>query len=546
MKRKSKSANPEKQAQLAQLIPYLLLALPVPAIILSVLAHFDVSPSQTELSATSVAMMIFLTLTWLSLSLVTIILRHNQNKQIATLLYSTYFLTSAVHTWLISGLASLFAAYWSLLLIASFLLLDKIGYQISVLAFLVVSIVSAVLVGHNDSLGLLSDTMIIIAVLISSFIVVIIHLYQQTMRHDLLLSQRREEIERGRTLTLINNITDAVLGTDQDGNVKVHNAAALSLLDTNQDIVDMPIDQVIQLHTIDDHKINTFKELSRSRSIRQRDDIIMRLSDGDQLRLEVTFAPVQNSSESGTKIDSYVLIIRDVTRLKSLEEERDEFISVVSHELRTPVAIAEASLSNSKILSTRGLQEKTEEAIDEAHKQVLFLAKMVNDLSTLSRAERGTSDEPEIIDPIEFAKQLDKEYSSQAEEKNLEFILIVPETSPHINVSRLYLHELLQNLITNAIRYTHQGSITLKLEHLKGYLRFSVQDTGIGIGKSDQSNIFKRFYRAEDYRTRETSGTGLGLYISAKLAKKLNCKIDLTSRLNHGSTFSFKIPIHDK
>ncbi|QWQ32688.1 ATP-binding protein [Candidatus Minimicrobia naudis] len=96
-----------------------------------------------------------------------------------------------------------------------------------------------------------------------------------------------------------------------------------------------------------------------------------------------------------------------------------------------------------------------------------------------------------------------------------------------VKVSRLYLEEILQNFITNAIRYTQKGSITLSIKKNKsGEITFKVIDTGIGISKADIAKIFDKFYRAEDYRTRETKGTGLGLYVSAKLAKKLGCKIE--------------------
>ena len=81
----------------------------------------------------------------------------------------------------------------------------------------------------------------------------------------------------------------------------------------------------------------------------------------------------------------------------------------------------------------------------------------------------------------------------------------------------------------------------LRLVHI---IHFSVSDTGIGISKSDQTKIFNKFYRSEDYRTRETGGTGLGLYVAMKLSKKLGTHIDLKSRLNHGSTFSFELPAH--
>jgi len=109
-------------------------------------------------------------------------------------------------------------------------------------------------------------------------------------------------------------------------------------------------------------------------------------------------------------------------------------------------------------------------------------------------------------------------------------------------VSRLYLHELLQNFITNAIKYTRDGSVTLKIHKSRDEVRFEVSDTGIGISKSDQAKVFDKFYRSEDYRTRETNGTGLGLYVTRKLAKKMGTQIELKSRLNHGSSFSFTLP----
>ena len=94
------------------------------------------------------------------------------------------------------------------------------------------------------------------------------------------------------------------------------------------------------------------------------------------------------------------MILRDITKQKSLEEERDEFISVVSHELRTPLTIAEGSLSNLQIMMNREeiSRDRLTENVVLSHNQVLYLAKMVNDLSTLSRAERGTADATEEID----------------------------------------------------------------------------------------------------------------------------------------------------
>ena len=133
------------------------------------------------------------------------------------------------------------------------------------------------------------------------------------------------------------------------------------------------------------------------------------------------------------------------------------------------------------------------------------------------------------------------EYAPQAGAKGLHFNLdLSPKLSP-VMASRLYLKELLQNFVTNAIKYTKTGEIIVSAQQVGGTIEFKVKDTGIGISKSDQAHIYEKFYRSEDYRTRETGGTGLGLYVATKLAKKLGVRIEMTSRLNHGSSFGFTI-----
>ena len=139
-----------------------------------------------------------------------------------------------------------------------------------------------------------------------------------------------------------------------------------------------------------------------------------------------------------------------------------------------------------------------------------------------------------------------EEYHKEASDKGLHLNLDLGATLGHVQASRLYLEELLQNFITNAIKYTDSGSVTISVKQKLGVVKFSVKDTGIGISRSDQSKIFQKFYRSEDYRTRESNGTGLGLYVASKLAHKLGTKIDFVSRLNHGSTFSISLPIVKK
>lgn len=353
--------------------------------------------------------------------------------------------------------------------------------------------------------------------------------------------------EHEQILTIVNNLADAVFSVDMKGRIRLYNAAGLNLLDTNSSVEGKRLDDVFSLEDEEGKPVELFSEIKKVKAVTVNDQLRMRSGD-DIMRLELTFAPIRSSysssDPSGTS-QGFILIARDVTRVKSLEEERDEFISVVSHELRTPVTVAEGTISNAQVMVERDLSDKQqlERSLEEAHDQVVYLAKMVNDLSTLSRAERGVASEVERIDVNELAHGLFGEYHAEAEKAGLHFNLEISPKSGHVSVSRLYLHELLQNFITNSIKYTREGSVTLKVYRDKSDVVFEVSDTGIGISKSDQAKVFNKFYRSEDYRTRETSGTGLGLYVTRKLAKKMGTTIELKSRLNHGSTFSFRLPL---
>lgn len=353
-------------------------------------------------------------------------------------------------------------------------------------------------------------------------------------------------LEQEQILTIVNNLADAVFSMDAEGVVSLHNAAGLNLLDTNTSVVGKHIKDIFVLEDESKEPVDLFKLIKDVRTVTVNDSLRMRSGD-DVMRLELTFAPIRSSysakDPSGTS-QGYILIARDITRLKSLEEERDEFISVVSHELRTPVAVAEGTISNAQVMLERDISDKKKlgDSLDEAHEQVVYLAKMVNDLSTLSRAERGVAAEIETIDVKELAHDLFNEYHSEAEKAGLHLNLELGTHLGSVQASRLYLHELLQNFITNAIKYTHKGTVTLRIHAKNDVLTFEVADTGIGISKTDQTKVFEKFYRSEDYRTRETSGTGLGLYVTKKLAKRMGTVISLQSRLNHGSAFSFQLP----
>jgi PAS domain S-box-containing protein len=350
--------------------------------------------------------------------------------------------------------------------------------------------------------------------------------------------------ERQRLLSLINNMGDAVCATDEDGKILLYNAALLNLLDTNETLEDKRVDDMLKLKDKKGNTVHLLAKVKEAKSGFTSRDYIHEFNKTDTINLYINISPIKLGFKENLQ-SGYIFIMRDITKEKSLEEERDEFISVVSHELRTPVTIAEGNISNALYVSKKNHDPKIVlSSLSQAHDQVLFLAGMINDLATLSRAER--TDVPlELgeVDPADFIRKLQEEYASQATVKKLKFIASAAKDSKKIRTSPLYLQEIMQNFITNAIKYTEKGSIIVHARSDKqGNAVFSVADTGIGLSKTDQKRVFDKFYRSEDYRIRESNGTGLGLYVTAKLAHRLKASISLESELNKGSTFTIVVP----
>lgn len=352
-----------------------------------------------------------------------------------------------------------------------------------------------------------------------------------------------DRLAHERLTSLINSMADGVIAVDKHVRVVIYNGAALNILDRNDPVERKLLGDIF--HPIDkDNRHVHIDSLVRSATVPTTNrDLRLEYGDGSTINLYLSIAPVRlGYGERGQQ--GYVILMRDITREKSLEEERDEFISVASHELRTPIAITEGNISNAQfIVEHSGDAKAVKQALEEAHNQVLFLADLVNDLSTLSRAERGKLPvDVELIDVEKLITELVHNYEGQAKERGLTLTAQVINPTPEVASSRLYVREMLQNFITNALKYTEAGGVTISAKPTDGGVAFAVSDTGIGISRGDQKRVFNKFFRSEDYRTRKTNGTGLGLYVTAKLARLVQATITFDSELNKGSTFTVNVP----
>jgi PAS domain S-box-containing protein len=344
--------------------------------------------------------------------------------------------------------------------------------------------------------------------------------------------------------SLINSMTDAVIAVDESFKIVLTNGSALNLLDTNIALTGRNVDRALTIVDARNQEVSVSTLIRENKLQFVSRDLKFKYSDQSTINLYMSISPVSLSyGQKGKR--GHVILLRDITREISLEQERDEFISVVSHELRTPIAISEGNISNAQLIfKNSGIQNDfIDTALTHAHEQIVFLAGLVNDLATLSRADKGTlKTEVATINVVKLLTELNEIYSPQALAKGLSLDMT---TDPHLELlksSDLYLREILQNFITNAIKYTSEGSVHITASAKNSGVEFHIADTGIGISKADQEMIFDKFYRAENHLTREQNGTGLGLYVTMKLAGLIHAEISVSSVLGKGSDFFIQVP----
>jgi len=399
-------------------------------------------------------------------------------------------------------------------------------------------------ISSTDQINIIVTLAVFLAV--SAFFINIQKIYDwdRARLHD---TVKEAIVEQKRLRALVNNMTESVLVLDKEGVIRLYNAAALGLFDTNNSLSDKPLDGFVRFEDEKGILITTLDLMPKDTKPIVRSDIVLRYKGDDTAALSIVVTPIRSTFGQEEDEGGYVMTLRDITHEKSLEEERDEFISVISHELRTPVTVAEAGVSNALLLATKLEGEKAEKiqkSLQTAHDQSIYLANMLNDLTTFARAEKGTLDlELEEFDPRDLLERLKEDYHNAVEAKGM-FLAVSPDPSTPLRMAsnRLYIREILQNFITNSIKYSDKGTITLSVRAKDKGVLYSVSDEGIGISTSDLKKIFEKFFRAEDYRTRATNGTGLGLYVTKKLAKILDATFEVQSEVGKGSTFSVYIP----
>jgi PAS domain S-box-containing protein len=366
---------------------------------------------------------------------------------------------------------------------------------------------------------------------------------ERSERDKLIAIGTEAEKERQQLLALINNMSDAVIVIDNGGRVVIHNQAAAILAGSHEDIQNQPLEQLFHFIDVDDH--DTELKIKRGDASEQK-DLRVKAPDGSLINVSISVAPyIVDRQNRG-----HVLIVHDTTQEATIEQERREFIAVASHELRTPLTIAQGDVS--LLLSSPPQDTESVEMLNGALRSLQQLSHIISDLTNLAKVENEELEvKLEPLNPIALLHDFQSDYTSQAKAKNLDLKI---EIDPHLNsatilTSRYVVREILAIYLTNALKFTEKGSVTLSVMNPKDEsagVTFMVRDTGIGISHSDQKKIFKKFFQSEDYSTRIHGGTGLGLYIAQRLAGRITAKIWFETELGKGSTFYLWVPPYSK
>ncbi|WP_088068562.1 two-component system histidine kinase PnpS [Gottfriedia luciferensis] len=339
----------------------------------------------------------------------------------------------------------------------------------------------------------------------------------------------QQEMQQDRLNTLIHNIGSGVVLINSRGHVNLINKTYRETfkVDSRSIIGELYYDAFKHKEVIEIVEQIFLKE------IKVRKQVILPLSI-ERKHFEIYGAPIIGINHEWKGI---VLVFHDISELKKLEQVRKDFFANVSHELKTPIT----SIKGFTETLLDGAMEN-----DELCKNFLSIIltesdrmqTLIQDLLDLSKMEQQNfkldRSEVSVKQIIEDVQQM---ISQKAEEKNIDFKLFL--NSPLvINADAMRLKQVFINLVDNAIHYTPAGGkVFVTASETDNKIVVKVNDTGVGIGKEEISRIFERFYRVDKARSRNSGGTGLGLAIVKHLVEAHKGKVEVESKLGHGTSF---------
>jgi two-component system, NtrC family, sensor histidine kinase KinB len=348
--------------------------------------------------------------------------------------------------------------------------------------------------------------------------------------------------EKQKNDAIIQNIDDGIMVVDEEFKLININQKAASVfrIDANNSLNKHFLEIINNQYLF--KLLKTTFETGKIPEFGENENILSIESNGTKKYYQFLINPVFNSEDSWYGL---LLLLRDVTKLKEIDQLKSEFVMIVSHELKTP--LTSIGMSVDLLLESPIIQEHHDqmELLTIAHEEVLRLKALINDILDLSKMEAGKIElEFQSVDVNMLIDNSYHIFERQADEKNIRLLVQIQEGIPNIRADINKINWVISNLVGNALRYVKDGDkITITAEKSGKFVTFSVADTGMGIPVEYQNKIFDKFVRIKN--TFEGGGTGLGLAICKEIVRAHAGTIWVESEVGQGSNFLFTIPIYD-
>ena len=360
--------------------------------------------------------------------------------------------------------------------------------------------------------------------------------------HKLWVKHKLTSKKKRLSFDFIGSFPDTLIITDLNQQIISANQVAQKTFEFNlSKIKKQPLITIFEKQESTQQQIKTILESLNQTPLKsiQREIRVFR-SQSKDTTYSLSISPVKNLRK---KHIGYLLIFRNISHEKELVELRENFLRTVSHELRSPLTsiMGFISLIAQETLGPVSIQQK--EYLHIALNESVNLKNLINDLLDLSKIEAGKlAIQNQKINVQKLLNDLLKSYASIAHIKNIEFSTPFDNSNLFINTDEEKLRRILINLISNAIKFTEKGSVTLHCQETYKHITFTVKDTGIGLLDSEKESIFEKFKQLDASVERKYEGIGLGLSIVKELVEMLGGKIHIKSTGKQGSSFSITLP----
>lgn len=344
-----------------------------------------------------------------------------------------------------------------------------------------------------------------------------------------------QKLQRNRLETTLQNIPSAIMLVNTHGEVAVANETYINLFNKRQPIENGHYEKIIKNQNI---KQMIKEAIATEKPVNETLNISVSVH---KKYFDVAVVPVL--SKKRKKIEGIVIVLHDITQLKSLEQMRKDFVANVSHELKTPITSIKG-FTETLIDGAKNEPETLDMFLDIILKESNRIQVLVSELLELSKIEQANHFEmtkvnlpQKVFNSVEVVHPL-------AEKKNIKFNLEF-EKDLFVLAEPSKLKQVVINLLSNAINYSYDNaSITVKVYEKNRNCILEITDQGIGIAPEEQMRIFERFYRVDKARSRDSGGTGLGLAIVKHIIEVFKGEIEVESEVGVGTTFRVILKQH--